>query len=442
MKNPIIIVGAGAGGMMAAGKAAEIYPNVVLLEKNGDLGKKILISGKTRCNLTNQRDVQEFIPMYGANGRFLYSAFNKFFREELLELLRQYGVETKAERGGRIFPVSDDARDVVAAFKSYLSDQQVEIRTNTPVTGIVVENGRVTGVRTAQGELSASAVIVAAGGASFPGTGSTGDGYRIAEAIGHTIKKLRPALVPLVVEEKATAEGMQGVSLNNVRLTSFGCTADKIEPGMTPGHDFGRGIEGKRPRSPVIESRIGEMMITHFGIGGPIILRMSLAIVDALEAGPVSVAIDLKPGLDSDQLRRRLQRDFDTFGKRQFRHILKELLPNKMIESFLRLSGIPGDKTGHEVSGVERDRLLGLLKSLRFNIKSSLPLASAMITAGGVPLDEIEPRTMASKLVAGLYFCGEVMDIDADTGGYNLQAAFSTGYLAGEQAGVFAGGES
>lgn len=425
--------------MLAAGKAAETSQNVMLLEKTDSPGQKILISGKTRCNLTNQRELPEFIPMYGANGRFLYGAFHKFFREDLLELLRKYGVETKAERGGRIFPVSDDARDVVAAFKGYLEEHKVEVRTNTQVTGIVAENGRVTAVRTAQGELSAGAVILATGGASFPGTGSTGDGYRLAEAVGHTIKKLRPALVPLVVEEKTTAESMQGVSLNNVRLTSFRCTADKIEPGLVPGYDCGRGIEGKRPRFPVIESRLGEMMITHFGIGGPITLRMSLAIVDALEEGPVSVAIDLKPGLDTDQLRRRLQRDFDTFGKRQFRHILKELLPNKMIEPFLKLSGIPGDKTGHEVSGVERDGLLGLLKALRFNIKSSLPMASAMVTAGGVALDEIDPRTMASKLVAGLYFCGEVMDIDADTGGYNLQAAFSTGYLAGEQSALFAG---
>jgi len=249
---------------------------------------------------------------------------------------------------------------------------------------------------------------------------------------------LRPALVPLVVAERETAASMQGVSLNNVRLTSFACTADKIEPAMVHDYDCGRGLEGKRPRPPVIESRLGEMMMTHFGIGGPITLRMSLSIVDALEQGPVSVAIDFKPGLDADQLRRRLQRDFDTYGKRQFRHILKELLPNKMIEPFLQLSGIPGDKAGHEVSGVERERLLGLLKVFRFNIKSSLPMAAGMVTAGGVSLDEIDPRTMASKLVAGLYFCGEVMDIDADTGGYNLQAAFSTGYLAGEQAAVFA----
>jgi len=442
LNKPIIVVGAGAGGMMAAGKAAETYQNVILLEKNTDPGKKILISGKTRCNLTNQRELQEFIPMYGDNGRFLYSAFNKFFREDLLELLGKYGVETKTERGGRIFPISDDARDVVAAFKHYLNDRKVEIMTNTRVIGVKVEEGRVTAVRSAQGELPASAVILATGGASFPGTGSTGDGYRVAEEVGHAIKKLRPALVPLVVEEKEIAGSMQGVSLRNVRLTSFRCTADKIQPEMLPVYDCGRGVDGKRPKSPVIESRMGEMMMTHFGIGGPITLRMSLAIVDALEEGPVSVAIDLKPGMDTDQLRRRLQRDFDTFGQRQFRHILKELLPNKMIEPFLRLSGISGNKTGHEVSGLERERLLGLLKVFRFNIKSSLPLAAAMVTAGGVSLDEIDPRTMASKLVTGLYFCGEVMDIDADTGGYNLQAAFSTGYLAGEQAALFAGGKN
>ena len=302
----------------------------------------------------------------------------------------------------------------------------------------MVDEGHVIGIRTEREKYTAAAVVLATGGASFPGTGSTGDGYRLAAALGHTITKLRPALVPLVVEERELARSMQGVSLRNVRLTSFQCSADDIDPLLTPVRDSGRGIAGKRPRFPVIESRLGEMMMTHFGIGGPITLRMSLAIAEALERGPVSVSIDLKPGLDIAQLRQRLQRDFDRFGKRRYQHLLKGVLPNKIVEPFIKMSGIPADIPAHQLDAEGRERLLNLLKSLRFNIKGPLPLTAAMVTAGGVSLKEIDPRTMASRLVAGLYFCGEIMDIDADTGGYNLQAAFSTGHLAGEQAAQFA----
>lgn len=433
----LIVVGAGASGLMAAGRGAELGARVVILEKTDSPGKKILISGRTRCNLTNQKELDDFILMYGVNGRFLYHAFNRFFRDDLLAFLRGYGVETKAERGGRIFPVSDDARDVVTAFKHYLADHDVTMKTNVRVTKVLVDKGHVIGVGTEQEEYPAAAVVLATGGASFPGTGSTGDGYRLAAALGHTIVKLRPALVPLVVEERERARSMQGVSLRNVRLTAFQCTADEIDPELEPTSDSGRGIVGKHPRFPIIESRLGEMMMTHFGIGGPITLRMSMAIVDALEHGPVSVAIDLKPGLDIAQLRQRLQRDFDSFGKRRYRHLLKELLPNKLVEPFIQMSGISPDTPGHQLSAEGRERLLNLLKSLRFNIKGPLPLTAAMVTAGGVSLKEIDPSTMASRLVTGLYFCGEIMDVDADTGGYNLQAAFSTGYLAGEQAAQF-----
>lgn len=227
---------------------------------------------------------------------------------------------------------------------------------------------------------------------------------------------------------------MQGVSLRNVRLTAYRCTADEIDAAKTPKNDCGRGISGRKPRPPVIESRMGEMMMTHFGIGGPVTLLMSLAIVDALERGPVSVSIDLKPALDNDKLRQRLQRDFDSYSKRSYRNILKELLPQKMLEPFVAMTGISAEKRGHEITADERERLLGSLKSLRFNIDKPLPISAAIVTAGGVSLKEIDPYSMASRLIDGLYFCGEVMDIDADTGGYNLQAAFSTGYVAGEKA--------
>ncbi|MBU2009242.1 MAG: NAD(P)/FAD-dependent oxidoreductase [Chloroflexi bacterium] len=438
--KPVIVVGAGAGGMMAAGRAAELGANVILLEKTTCPGSKIAISGKTRCNLTNAKELDDFIAMYGPNGRFLYSAFHCFFRDDLLAFLRRYGVETKGERGGRVFPASDDARDVVKAFRQYMADYGVQLRTDTRVTGIQVDSGGVVGVQTEEGTLPATAVVLATGGASYPETGSTGDGYRLAAALGHTITKLRPALVPLVVHEVQWAKSMQGVSLRNVRLTAYQCPAEEINPSLTLTNDRGRGTSGRQSPWPIIQSRMGEMMITHFGIGGPITLLMSLAIVDALEKGPVSVSIDLKPALDEKQLRQRLQGDFDRYGKRSYGHILRGLLPRKLVEPFVHMTAIPPDRPGNQISADERERLLLLLKSLRFNIKGPLPMASAMVTAGGVSLREINPRTMASRLVEGLYFCGEVMDLDGDTGGYNLQAAFSTGYVAGEEAALRAAG--
>jgi len=432
--DPIVIIGAGAGGMMAAGHAAELGASVLLLEKTKRPGNKILISGKTRCNLTNAKELDEFTTMYGPNGRFLYSAFNRYFRDDLLALLGRYGVKTKAERGGRIFPASDQATDIVEALERYMSDHGTKLRTGIKVTGLEIDNSRVTGVKTEKGNFPAAAVILATGGASYPQTGSTGDGYRLATYSGHSITKLRPALVPLCVTEVKRAESMQGISLQNVRLSAYECTAKEINPSLTPTNDFGRGISDKRAPWPVIESRMGEMMITHFGIGGPITLLMSLSIVDALQKGPVSVSIDLKPALEEKQLRQRLQREFDSHGKRSYRNILKELLPQKMIGPFVEMTGIPPDRLGHQITSEEREQLLRLLKSLRFNIRGPLSMESAMVTAGGVSLKEIDPRTMASRIIEGLYFCGEVMDLDGDTGGYNLQAAFSTGYIAGESA--------
>lgn len=432
--NRIIIIGAGASGMMAAGRAAELGANVVLLEKTAHPGNKVLLSGKARCNLTNTKELDGFIAMFGSNGRFLYGAFHRYFRDDLLAFFWRYNVETKTERGGRIFPVSDDAGDITKALKRYMADHGVQLLTGIGVTKIQVNDGQVKGVRTEKGVFSATSVVLSAGGASFPETGSTGDGYRLAAALGHTITKLRPALAPLRVSEVQRAKSMQGVSLRNVRLTAYQCPADEINPLLTPTTEWGRGISDKQPPWPIIESRMGEMMITHFGIGGPITLLMSLTIADALENGPVSVSIDLKPALDEKRLRLRLQRDFDQYSKRGYRNILKGLLPQKMVEPFVEMTGIPPDQPGHRINAEERERLLCCLKSLRFNIKGPLSMASAMVTAGGVSLKEIDPRTMASRLVEGLYFCGEVMDLDGDTGGFNLQAAFSTGYIAGESA--------
>ena len=433
----VIVIGAGASGMIAAGRAAELGAEVLLLEKMKRPGKKILISGQTRCNLTNARELDDFITMYGINGRFIRNVFHRYFRDDLLAFLRRYGVETKTEPDGRIFPASDDARDVVKAFKRYMADHKVQMRTGIRATGVQVEERCVTGVQTEQGAYPTAAVILATGGASYPSTGSTGDGYRIAETVGHTMVKLRPALIPLAVHEVQLARSMQGVSLRNVCLTAYQCRADEIDSSLTPTSDIGRGTGRERPPWPIIESRRGEMMLTHFGIGGPITLQMSLAIVDALDKGPVSVSIDLQPNLSEKQLHQLLRQDFEIHGKRSFKRIISDLLPPKMVEPFVEMTGIPSDKPVNQISAEERRRIVSLLKSLRFNIKSPLPLASAMVTAGGVSLKEIDPHTMASRLVGGLYFCGEVLDLDADTGGYNLQAAFSTGYAAGEEAAAF-----
>jgi predicted flavoprotein YhiN len=433
----VIVIGAGASGMMAAGRAAELGAEVLLLEKMKRPGKKILISGRTRCNLTNTRGLDDFISMYGPNGRFLYNAFHRYFRNDLLSFLKRYGVETRAEPDGRIFPASNNASDVVKAFKLYLADHKVQMHTGVRASGIRFEGGHVTGVQTEKGIYPAAAVILATGGASYPGTGSTGDGYRIAETIGHTVIELRPSLVPLAVHEVQRARSMQGVSLRNVRLTAYQCRANEIDPSLTPTRDVGRGTGHEKAPRPIIESRRGEMMITHFGISGPITLQMSLAIVDALEKGPVSVSIDLQPDLSEKQLHQLFQHDFELHGKRSFKRIISDLLPRKMVEPLVEMSGITPDKPVNQISAEERKQLVSLLKSLRFNIKGPLSLASAMVTAGGISLNEIDPRTMVSRLVVGLYFCGEVIDLDADTGGYNLQAAFSTGYVAGEEAAAF-----
>jgi predicted flavoprotein YhiN len=429
----IIVIGGGAAGLMAAGRAGEVGTRVLLLEKTDSCGKKILVSGKTRCNLTNSAELKKFISMYGANGRFLHSAFHRFFRPELLSFLEYHGLATKVERGGRIFPVSDNAQDVMKVFKKYLTAGNVHVKLNTKVISITPEDDGIYSSKTQNGNFRSSAVIMSAGGSSWPATGSTGDGCKISAMLGHRIINLKPALVPLIVYEQKLAKSMQGVSLRNVRATSFQSEASLIDSSLTPQIDFGRG-EKKVPHPPLIESRFGEMLFTHFGLGGPIILLMSLAVTEALGNGPVSILIDLKPALTKEQLHKRLQRDLDQSGKRKIAGIIKEYLPSKIIDPFIEQTGIDQEIMAHQINAAQREKIVEGLKAMRFNIKSPLPLEKAIVTAGGVALDEIDPRTMASKKHEGLYFCGEVMDIDADTCGYNLQAAFSTGFVAGESA--------
>lgn len=420
-RRRVLVIGAGAAGLMAAGRAAECGAQVSLLEKMGEAGKKILVSGQERCNVTNTAPLEVFLTAYGTNGSFLRNAFHRFFREELLTLLRQHGVEFQVERGGRIFPTSGRAVDVRNALLRYASKHGVEIGYNVAVAQILSSEDRVTGVRTADGRiLNGDAVILATGGASWPSTGSTGDGYRMARDLGHRLIPLRPALVPLTVAEKACAKALQGVSLRNVHCTLL----------ETPVSGKDRIIPPPWPMPPV-----GELLFTHFGLSGPLVLSLSLAAVDAVRAGKaVTMAIDLKPGMTHEQIRARLQREFEENPHRKLPHLLRGWVPGSLAQELAKRSPVGLERPVHTIRGEERDSLVALLKDFRWHITGSLPLAAGMVTAGGIALKEVDPLHFASRLIAGLYLVGEVLDLAADTGGYNLQAAFSSGYLAGESA--------
>jgi len=409
----VIVVGAGASGLMAAGQAAEMGASVLLLEKMDRPGRKLRITGKGRCNLTNVAPVSDFIAHFGPSGCFLRQAFYRFFTSDLLALFEELGVPTVTERGGRVFPVSQEARDVVDALVRWVREGGVQIQTRSSVERLLIEEERVVGVKTSTDPTGrtyrADAVIVATGGASYPATGSTGDGYRLAESVGHTLVPVRPALVPLETAGDV-APRLQGLSLRNVTAQTWIAGQEQAE-------------------------LFGEMLFTHFGVSGPIILSLSRQIVDALRQDRrVVLSIDLKPALDGDKLDARLLRDLDAHGKRHFRTLLKGLLPSKLIPVCIDLTGIPPHKEAHQITAQERERLRTWLKDFRLEVTGHRPFSEAIITAGGVETREVDPRTMASRLVEGLYFAGEVLDVDADTGGYNLQAAFSTGWLAGRSA--------
>ena len=420
----VIVIGGGAAGLMAAGHAARLGARTLVLEKMSRPGRKLRITGKGRCNLTNTAPLPDFIEHFGPNGRFLYSAFQQFFADDLIAFFADLGVPTVIERGGRVFPASSEAGEVVDALARWATAGGAAIKPGAPVEQLVVQAGRVIGVQVgapatrrgqtprtppAAGLYRAPAVIVATGGASYPGTGSTGDGYRLAEAVGHSVIPVRPALVPLETAGDV-APRLQGLSLRNVSVT---LSAD-----------------GK-PHA----AAFGEMLFTHFGVSGPVILSLSRAAVDALDAGGrVRLAIDLKPALDEAKLDARLLRDLDAHGRQQFHTVLKGLLPRTLIPVCCELARIPPDKPAHQVTAKDRRRLRAWLKGFYLDVTGYRSWHEAIVTAGGVDLREVDPRTMESRLVAGLYFAGEVLDLDADTGGYNLQAAFSTGWLAGRSA--------
>jgi predicted Rossmann fold flavoprotein len=408
LKWDVIVIGGGASGLMAAGRAAEMGARVLLLEKMGRVGIKLALTGKGRCNLTNSGDLQTFIENYRHNGKFLHNVFPRFFNEDLISFFKAHGLPTAEERGRRIFPATNRAQDVVRVLRDFVSSQGVGVRIHCPVRDILVQGGRAIGVRTDSGILSASRVILATGGASYPQTGSSGDGYSMAENLGHTIQPIRPSLVPLEIEAPFSRD-LQGLGLKNVKVTL-------LSAGRRGGEEF------------------GEMLFTHFGVSGPIILTLSGDAVEEIGRGKVELSIDFKPALSREQVDGRLIREFQIHHRRQIINILPNLLPKRLVPVCLQKAGIPPNLKGAEVRSEERKGLMNLLKDWRLSIRGPRPIEEAIITSGGISVKEIHPLTMESKIVRGLHFCGEVIDVDGKTGGYNLQAAFSTGWVAGEAA--------
>ena len=405
--NKVIIVGGGAAGMLAGIIAARNGCQVVLYEKNEKLGKKIFITGKGRCNVTNNCDPEELLQAVKSNNKFLYSAFYSFNSQDMMALLEEAGVPLKTERGNRVFPLSDHSSDIIRGLERLLHRYDVHIRLRKEVQEILIEDGRAAGIRLKDGyEDRAQAVVVATGGLSYPTTGSTGDGYRFARETGHTVTDCMPSLVPLTVSEDYIGE-MAGLSLRNVELTIR---------------------NGKK----ILYQDFGEMMFTHKGITGPLVLSASSSIGKQLKKqGTLEGYIDLKPALSSEQLDERILREFENAKNKQFKNVIGVLFPSSLTPVIIRLGGIPEDKVIHEISREERLNFVSIIKAFPFTIDGLGGYSEAVITKGGISVKEINPGTMESKKIPQLYFAGEVLDLDAVTGGYNLQIAWSTGYLAG-----------
>lgn len=411
MTGKVVVIGAGAAGMMAAGTAAEKNFEVRLFDKNARPGRKVMITGKGRCNLTNDCELSEFLNNVPTNGRFLYSCLNQFGPQDTISFFKKLGVECKVERGKRVFPVSDRAVDIVDALHRFINKSGVKYRPGRVSSLIIDEsvpgNKTIKGIKLDSGEtVLADAVIIATGGRSYPLTGSTGDGYALAESAGHHVIPQKPSLIPIVTQESWPAE-LQGLTLKNVVVTVRQIGTGKI-----------------------IFEELGEMLFTHFGVSGPLILSASSRIRD-LKNSQYQILIDLKPALSREQLDARLQRDFMKNQNKDLINSLDELLPRKMIPVFVRLTGIDPKQKVNQLTREMRETMVALLKALPINVKDFRPIEEAIITSGGVDIRQINPKTMESKLVNGLYFAGEVLDVDGYTGGFNLQIAFSTGYTAG-----------
>ena len=410
----IVVVGGGPAGMMSAITAAENGNDVTIIEKMPMFGKKLLITGKGRCNITSSLYMSEFIKNTPGNGKFLYSAFQNYTNKDIIEFLRKQGLEVKEERGNRIFPITDKSVDVLNCFKKKIDELKIKYKLNTKVEKILIKNNEVLAVRTDREIIHTDKVILATGGKSYPLTGSTGDGYKIAKDIGHTIVPIKPSLVPMEVYEKEMCKKLQGLSLRNVEI--------KI-------------VDNDRKK--VVYEDFGEMIFTHFGISGPTILSGSAHLVKykeidyLLQKKYIQLKIDLKPALTEEQLDDRILRDFNEFKNKQFKHSLDKLLPQKMIPVIIELSKIYENKKVNEITKEERKRIVFLLKNFTITIKNFRPVEEAIITCGGINTKEIDPKTMESKIIKGLYFAGEIIDVDSYTGGFNLQIAYSTGYTAG-----------
>jgi predicted Rossmann fold flavoprotein len=401
----VIIIGGGAAGMIAAIKAAERGYEVIIIEKNEKLGKKVFITGKGRCNVTTSKEIEDIIKNIKGNGSFMYSALYTFSNLDLMKMIEDKGVKLKIERGDRVFPESDKSSDIIKCFERYIAENNVKVIFNTSVIDVISENNIVKAVKTSDGNiLNCDVVILATGGKSYPYTGSTGDGYKLAEKLGHTITDIKPSLIPLITKEPWVKD-LMGLSLKNIEL----CVKYKNKQ---------------------IYKEFGEMLFTHFGISGPVVLSASRRITDCLPE-EVEVYIDLKPALDTNELDRRILRDFEKNINKHFKNSLDELLPQKLIPIIIGLSGIDPEKAVNSVTKEERQGLIKLLKEFKVTVVNTRPIEEAIVTRGGVKVKEVDPTTMESKIVKNLYIVGELLDVDALTGGFNLQIAFSTGYCAG-----------
>ncbi|MBU0759237.1 MAG: NAD(P)/FAD-dependent oxidoreductase [Candidatus Omnitrophica bacterium] len=409
-RKRIVVIGGGPAGMMAAIRASQLGQDVTLIEKNPSLGRKLLLSGKGRCNLTNTSDLDSFLERFSKYSQFLRDAFKKFFNRELMDFFEKRGLRLKVERQMRVFPVSDLSGSILEVLKKELRDNKVRVIYKKELSGVKIDEDKVKGALFKGGEfLACDSLILATGGVSYGFTGSTGEGLDIARKSGHRIVEVRPGLVPLETKESYPAF-LEGLALKNIRL---------------------RFTDGKKH----IVSEIGEMMFTKTGISGPLVLSLSRRITDWLDKDrEVSVELDLKPALSDEKMDARLLREFGRNPTKTIKNTLKELLPQRMVGVFLMLAKIPENKNVSQITQKERKFLVALFKAMRMAIKGPRPIKEAMVTRGGVSLKDIDPRTMESRIVKDLYFAGEMIDVDADTGGFNLQAAFSTGYLAGESA--------
>lgn len=411
----VVVVGGGPAGMIAGITSAEEGNNVILVEKNSSLGNKLKITGKGRCNLTFDGDEEKFRNNIVNNSKFMYSSFSNFNNKDVVDFFNKLGVKTKVERGGRVFPVSDSAIEVVNALKNKLKKENVKIKYNSRVVEIITENEKISGVKLENGtEIVCDKCIIATGGKSYSSTGSTGDGYILLEKLGHTIKEIKPGLVPLKSEDKICKE-LQGLSLRNVKVSLIDKTNNKI-----------------------LYSEFGEMMFSHFGVTGPVVLSASSKlntvknINEKIKNKQIELVIDLKPALSFEVLDKRIQRDFEKYTNKEFKNSLNDLLPQKLISPIINLSKIDKEKKVHQITREQRENLVNIVKNLKINISGFMPLDMAIVTSGGINTKEINPKTMESKIVKGLYIVGELLDVDAYTGGYNLQIAFSTGVAAGK----------